>query len=135
MLTEPTFAREEVATERDRLVEKLTIARARPGVVANEALARRMWGAHPYTEEVADPKQVAAVTPAQLRALHTGFVRPADAMLTLVGDLTPARMVDLAQDQLRHWTGSGTPARVPALPPPPRWASFATRVRCRRCTS
>ena len=31
VLTEPTFARDDVATERERLVEKLTIARARPG--------------------------------------------------------------------------------------------------------
>ena len=119
VLTDPTFARDDVATERERLVEKLTIARARPGVIANEALARRMWGAHPYTDEVADPKDVAPVTPAQLRALHRGLVRPADAMLTLVGDLTPARMVDLAQDKLRDWTGSGNLGRVPALPRSP----------------
>lgn len=116
VLVAPTFARDEVATERDRLVEKLTIARSRPGVIAAEALAHRMWGEHPYSREIADPEQVAAVTPAQLRALHRSLVRPSGAMLVLVGDLPPARMLDLAQDALAEWTGAEPALRVPPLP-------------------
>src|SRR5262249_27415261 len=42
VVVEPTYAPPDVATERIRLAEKLTMARARPGVVANEALASRM---------------------------------------------------------------------------------------------
>jgi zinc protease len=116
VLVEPAFARDEVATERDRLIEKLTIARARPGVIALEALARRMWGEHPYSQEIAEPEQVAAVSPAQLRSLHRSLVRPSAGMLILVGDLPPARMLDRAQDALAEWTGEARPGRVPALP-------------------
>jgi predicted Zn-dependent peptidase len=116
VLVAPAFARDEVSTERDRLVEKLTIARSRPGVIALEALARRMWGEHPYSKEIPEPDHVAAVSPAQLRSLHRGLVRPSGSMLILVGDLPPARMVDFAQDALEEWTGAEAAGRVPPLP-------------------
>lgn len=119
VLTEPAYAKPEVATEQERLVEKLTIARSRPGVVASETLGRRMWGEHPYAVDLAQPDAVAAVTPGQLRALHRALVRPSDAVLVLVGDLTPARMVDLARSALTGWTGRAATGRVPALPTPP----------------
>jgi len=122
LATEPSFAADEVATERDRLVEKLTIMRARPSVVAAEALATRMWGEHPYAVDLARPEDVAAVTPAQLRALHGSLVRPAAGVLVLVGDLPPGRMIAAAEAALTRWTGKATKPRVPALPEAPRGA-------------
>jgi zinc protease len=119
LLTEPAYAKDEVATERDRLVERLTIARARSGVVAAEALSRRMWGDHPYAREIAQPDAVAAVTAAQVRSLHRALVRPSAAVLVLVGDVAPARMLDLAQHALAGWDGVAKAGRVPALPTPP----------------
>jgi predicted Zn-dependent peptidase len=119
LLTEPTYARDEVATERDRLVERLTIARARSGVAAAEALSRRMWGDHPYAREIPEPEAVAAVTPAQLRSLHRGMVRPSSAVLILVGDVAPGRMLDLVQQALAGWEGAAKSGRVPALPSAP----------------
>jgi predicted Zn-dependent peptidase len=118
LVTEPAYAKDDVATERDRLVEKLTIARARPGVVASEALGRRMWGEHPYALDLPEPDDVAAVTPAQVRALHRDLVRPAGATLVLVGDLPPGRMLDHARTSLDTWTGTARAGRVPVLPTP-----------------
>ncbi len=119
ILVDPTYDKDEVATEKDRLVEKLTIARARPGVVASEALALRMWGEHPYALDLARPADVAAVTPAQLRAMHRSLVRPAGAVLVLVGDVVPRRMVEQAQAAFAGWTGKAPRAKVPALPTSP----------------
>lgn len=119
ILVDPAYDKDEVATERDRLVEKLTIARARPGVVAAEALGLRMWGEHPYALDLAQPADVAAVTPAQLRALHRRLVRPAGGVLVLVGDVVPRRMVEQAQTAFAGWTGQAPRAKVPPLPTPP----------------
>jgi zinc protease len=119
VLVEPAYAKADVQTERERLVEKLSIARARPGVVAGEALATRMFGDHPYARDLAQPDDVAAVTPAQLRGLHRSRVRPADAVLILVGDVPPARMIDYAAAALTGWTGTVPRTNVPALPLPP----------------
>jgi predicted Zn-dependent peptidase len=116
VLTEPTFGRDEVAGERERLVERLTIARSRPGVVASEALGHRMWGEHPYALDLPQPPDVAATTPAQLRSVHQDFVRPSEAVLVVVGDISPARALDQVESALAGWTGARKPARVPALP-------------------
>jgi len=119
VLTEPAYAKHEVAVERDRLVENLVIARARPSVVAAEALAHRMWGQHPYAIDLPQPDAVADVKPGKLRALHQALVRPAGAVLVLVGDLPPQRMVDAAAAALAGWSGEPAPAKVPPLPDAP----------------
>jgi len=118
VLTEPSFDRDEVATERDRLSERLGIARSRPGVIASERLATRMWGQHPYALDLPQPDAVAATTPAQLRRLHADRVRPSGAVLVVVGDVSPQRVVDDTESALAGWTGKAPKPRMPALPTP-----------------
>jgi predicted Zn-dependent peptidase len=118
LLVEPAYAKREVHTERDRLIERLTMARARPAVVAGEALGRRMWGEHPYSLDLPLPDAVAEVTPSHVRRLHERRVRPDGATLVIVGDITPARAVDVAATALAGWTGAPEAAKVPPLPTP-----------------
>jgi predicted Zn-dependent peptidase len=119
VLTEASYPAAEVATERERLVERLSIARSRPGVVANEALAHRMWGEHPYALDLPQPQDVAATTPAQVRKLHADLLRPQGAVLVIVGDLSPARTLDQVAAALEPWQGAAARSRVPALPAAP----------------
>lgn len=118
VLVEPAYDKADVAVERERLVEKLGIARARPGVVAHEALAQRMFGEHPYARDLARPEDVAGVTPAQLRTLHRALVRPSGAVLVLVGDVAPGRLIDSATAGLSGWNGRRPRTTVPDLPEP-----------------
>ena len=119
VLVGATYPSAEVATERARLVEKLTIARSRPTVVAAEGLATRMWGGHPYAIDLPQPAAVTGTTAAQVRALHTAMVRPHEAVLVVVGDVAPKRVLDQAAAALGGWTGRRDPVRIPALPEPP----------------
>lgn len=119
VLTEPAFDEDEVSTERDREIERLTIARSRASIIAAERLAHRMWGEHPYALDLPRPEAVAATTSTQVRNLHRARVRPADAVLVLVGDISPKRVVAQAEQALAAWTGTGTKPRVPRLPVPP----------------
>lgn len=116
VLTGATYPAKEVAAERERLVERLTIARSRAGVVANEALARRMWGDHPYARDLPETADVQAVTAAQVRRLHGDLVLPGSAVLVLVGDVSAARTADLVESALEGWNGSPAATRVAALP-------------------
>ncbi|MDT4997864.1 MAG: zinc protease [Pseudonocardiales bacterium] len=118
VLETATYPAAEVGTERDRLVEKLKIARSQPGVIAAEARARRMWGDHPYARELPAAEAVAATTAAHLRRLHADLVRPDGATLVLVGDVSPARALDQIESALGSWTGSPPRRRVPPLPEP-----------------
>ncbi|HEY2298526.1 MAG TPA: pitrilysin family protein [Jatrophihabitans sp.] len=118
VLTEAGYAADEFATERDREVERLTIARSRSGTIASEALAERMWGAHPYAHDLPQADAVAATTPAQVRTVHRDRVRPDGAVLVIVGDISPARVVDQTEQALAAWTGDAAKPRIPKLPVP-----------------
>ena len=118
VLVEPTYPKREVANERDRLVERLSIARSRAGVVASESLARRMWGRHPYALDLPQPDAVAQTRARELRALHAEQMRPNDAVLVVVGDVAPARVLDRIETALAGWAGAAKAHRVPELPSP-----------------
>jgi zinc protease len=107
----------EVNGERARLAERLAIARSQPSILAGEALNERLYGDHPYARELPTVGAVEAVTAGQLRKLHADRVRPAGAVLVLVGDLQPARALDTAEKALGSWTGSSTGRALPPLPP------------------
>jgi predicted Zn-dependent peptidase len=110
-----TYPDDEVAGERDRIVEDTAVARSQPAVIAREALLGRLFADHPYATGIADPAVVGQVGPEDVRALHAERVSPAGAILTLVGDVTPERALAAVTATLGGW--SGRPARpAPPLP-------------------
>jgi predicted Zn-dependent peptidase len=119
VLTQARYPSDEVAGERIRLAERIRVSRSQAGALAADALARRLAPEHPYGSTLPDEAQVATVTPAQLRALHASMVRPDGATLVLVGDLSPARALDLAERALADWTGSPALSRPVPVPPVP----------------
>lgn len=89
LLSDAAYPQAEVGRERDRLVERLAVARAQPRVIAREALQRQRFGAHPISREIPQPDDVAGVAADDVRALHRGQVVPAGSTLVIVGDLDP----------------------------------------------
>jgi len=118
VLTAARYPSDEVAGERGRMVERIRVSRSQAGSQAAEALARRLAPGHPYGSTLPDEEQVAATTAGQLRALHASMVRPAGAILVLVGDLSPARALDTAERALADWTGSPALSRPVPVPAP-----------------
>jgi predicted Zn-dependent peptidase len=116
VLTDPTYPAEEVATERDRLVDHIQVAETQPAHLARKALLKQMFGRHPYAVQTPEPEQVKGVRPGQLRALHADRVRPDGAVLVLVGDLSPEKAIDAAEKALGGWIGPGKDAGIPPTP-------------------
>jgi zinc protease len=117
VVTTATYPAREVTGERSRLAERLAIARSQPSVLVGEALNVRMHGDHPYARELPTVEAVTAVTAAQVRRLHADRIRPGGSALVLVGDLSPARALDAAEEALAGWTGGEATRPVPPLPP------------------
>ncbi|GAA2003059.1 pitrilysin family protein [Catenulispora subtropica] len=117
VLTEASYPPGEVALARDRLLDQLRVAGRRPDQLAGAALARRIYPGHPYGSRFADPADLGAVTPADLRALHAAFVRPGGSTLILVGDLDPVAAVQTAGRRLAAWTGVSAGRTPPPVPP------------------
>jgi predicted Zn-dependent peptidase len=117
VLVDPAYPNEEVATERDRLIDHLQVAQTQPAHLARTALLKRMYGKHPYAVQTPEPEQVRAVRPTQLRTLHAERVRPNGAVLVLVGDINVEKAIDAAEKALGSWTGPGREETVPPVPP------------------
>ena len=66
-----------------------------------------MYGEHPYARELPQVADVSTVTRNQVARLHAELVRPAGAVLVIVGDVSPARTLDVVADSLSSWDGTG----------------------------
>ena len=117
VVTGAAYPAEEVATESDRLVDRIQVARSQPSHLVRVALLRRMYGDHPYAVQTPDPEQVRAVTPDALRELHDARLHPTGATLVLVGDLDPEAAMVAAERALGGWNGGGAPVELPPTPP------------------
>jgi zinc protease len=106
----------EVRLEKDRLTAHLSMARSQPRTIARIALQRRRYGDHPVTRELPEPEDLAEVTPAGVRALQRRAVVPRGSLLVLVGDLTPAKIVDQVAQALSGWRSDREVVRLPELP-------------------
>ena len=116
LLTSASYPKDEVLGERDRLVSELAIYRSQAGVVAREALLRRMYGDHPYGRELPEADAVQDVKPGQLRTLHEKRIAPAGSVLVVVGDVQPAKVAAQVEKALGAWRAAGKATETPKLP-------------------
>ncbi|MGI8815357.1 MAG: M16 family metallopeptidase [Pseudonocardia sp.] len=116
VLTSAAYPDEECARERERLMERIAVARAQPRTVAREALQRRRYGDHPTTRELPESPDVAAVAPPDLRELHAAAVLPSGSTLVLVGDIDPERAIAVVGEALGGWSPVGIATEMPPLP-------------------
>ncbi|HEX5118694.1 MAG TPA: pitrilysin family protein [Pseudonocardiaceae bacterium] len=116
VLTGAAYVDDEVLRERDRLVERITMAEAQPGVIARKALQRRRYGDHPFAHEMPESADVAVVTPERVRALHTASVVPRGAILVLVGDIDPDAVVTQVSAALAGWRSDRSAVMLAPLP-------------------
>ncbi len=119
VLTSASYPKREVLGERDRMVQELAIYRSQAAVVAREALLSRLYGEHPYGRELPTAEEVEAVKPSSLRAIHAERVAPAGSVLTVVGDLPPAKALALVESALAGWSATSKAYDTPLVPEAP----------------
>lgn len=115
-LTGAVYADTEVDNERNRLVERITVARSQPRVIAREELQRWRYGDHPAVREVPQAADVAQVTAEQVRELHSRSVLPRGSTLIVVGDVDPDGVVADVERILGDWRSAEQAQRLPPLP-------------------
>ena len=116
VLTDAAYPDDEIARERDRLVERIAMAEAQPGTIARKALQRRRYGDHPYAHEMPEATDVAAVTAEQVRALHAKSVVPRGSVLVLVGDVDVDATVAAVGTALSGWRSDHAANELLELP-------------------
>ena len=116
LLTDATYPDNDFERERERLVERIAVARAQPRTIAREALQRRRYGNHPVTRETPLAEDVAKVVATDVRDLHRASVLPSGSTLVLVGDIDPERVIEQVDKALAGWAPTGQAKELAALP-------------------
>lgn len=117
VLVGAAYPEDQVATERERLADRIQVALSQPSHLARVALLKRIYAGHPYAVQTPEPDEVKAVEPPDLQELHAQRLHPAGAVLVLVGDLEPEAALDVAERALGGWDGGGARVELPPVPP------------------
>ncbi len=121
VLLEPAFPESEVELARRRTLAALQNELDDPGSLAERALARAVWGAHPYANDLnSGRRDVEAYTVKDLRRFHRERLGPKVAHLYVVGAFDSARVLKVVERALGAWRGG--PEVAPVMP---SWGALA----------
>ncbi|HXX29559.1 MAG TPA: pitrilysin family protein [Myxococcaceae bacterium] len=116
MVREPTFPEDEFETERRRVLAQFANDLDDPGLLADRALQRAVWGAHPYGHDVAGNRvAMERLVRADVVGFHRLYFGPGISRLVLVGAVDARSARPLVERAFAGWRGG---ASQRPLPPP-----------------
>lgn len=108
-----SFPEDEVALAKRNAIDKLKQQEAQPSFLASRAIAKVLFGDHPYHVTSPTEECITASTPANLRKIYAERFRPDQALFVAVGDFDNARMLSEIRSRFETWKAPAT-ASVPA---------------------
>jgi len=100
----PDFAPEEIERARRETLDELRLARSQPARLAALVADRAVFGAGAYGHaRLGTEASLARIQRADVARLHAALYRPDNAVLVLVGDITPAAARSLAEASFGDW--------------------------------
>jgi zinc protease len=119
VLLHPALAPAEVKRKVAQFQATLESEQDEPMVVASRAFAKKLYGPFPYGHPTLGTREgLAAINRNDLVALHQRYYRPNNAVLSLVGDLTPEEAAQTVAKTFGDWTAATVPSlSLPAIPP------------------
>lgn len=112
-----TFPQNEVELAKRNASDSLRSNEAEPGFLARRALAKAIFGSHPYGVTSPTQDSIAKVTPDLLRQDYTRLFRPDQAILVVVGDFDAATMANQIGSAFGGWQAPNQPAAAPIAAP------------------
>ena len=107
MLLNPTFPADALERRRANTLVSLTQAKDQPVVVGGQVFAKVLYGdAHPYGQRTTETS-IKAITRDDLIAFHKAYYQPGHAIVTVVGDITPAKAKSVVEKAFAAWTKGG----------------------------
>lgn len=108
----PTFPENELQRLRDELLTSFIEAQDNPAALIGIAFPRLVFGPkHRYgTPAIGTPAAVKALTVDDLRQYHLRHYTPANSLLIVAGDVTPAAAMPLLEKTFGGWKGAAPPA-------------------------
>jgi zinc protease len=104
----PSFPEDEVAASRDRALSQLQQWMADPSYLAHRRFTERLYGRHPYGR-YRTPETLASLDREAMVAFHRTHFTPGNAMLVVAGDVSAARVEEMARSRFGGWRGGEAP--------------------------
>ena len=120
MLVNSTFPLVGLERIRGQRLVSLTQQKAQPGAIASRVFPRILFGdAHPYGWVVTE-ETMKAITRDDVVAFHRAYFQPGRALVTVVGDVTPATVKPVIDKAFTAWPKGGDKPSFayPAAPEP-----------------
>jgi zinc protease len=99
----PVFPESEVVLAKQNTKESLKQQRAQPSFLANEMVARVMFGRHPYSVTAPTPEAVDATTRERLVKFHRSTFVANNAVLVVVGDVRKDSILEQVGKLFANW--------------------------------
>ncbi|MDQ3950813.1 MAG: insulinase family protein [Gemmatimonadota bacterium] len=107
MLVNPSFPSDALERRRAQRLVQLTQAKDQPNSIAANVFSKVVYGdAHPYGRVVTE-QTVKAITRDDIAAFHQTYFRPGRAVVTVVGDVDPARVRATIERAFAAWQPGG----------------------------
>jgi zinc protease len=118
----PAFAPDEIDRQRQQILSGLKVSYDDPDYLAGVVFDRLVYGFHPYGKpDSGTPDSVGSVTREDLVAFHKRWFGANNAILAIVGDVTPDEAFAGAERAFGSWGRVELPqTKVEDLPPPAR---------------
>ncbi|MGI8556389.1 MAG: M16 family metallopeptidase [Pyrinomonadaceae bacterium] len=123
----PSFPENEIALFKKNAVENLKYSRSQPAFLANEQIAKTIYGTNPYSIVSPTAADVEKITRDQLIAFHDKMFIPNNATLVVVGDVNRETLLKEINENFGNWK-KGTTAETKFPAPPVRTATTLTVV-------
>lgn len=116
----PSFPEDELELSKANVQQNLIAQRAQPAFLATEALARVLFGQHPYSVVSPTPESIEAMTRARMIEFHRARFVPNNAVLFVVGDVNRERVLRRVEELFGGWErGEISEPHFPAPPEAP----------------
>lgn len=127
-LREPTFPPDEVERRRKEILGELEADEDEPGVVAQRAFRKALFGDAAYGTPVdGTPDSVKNLTRDDVIAYHRDEIQPGRTICAVVGDVSTSEMKATVDKLLGDWQGSGKALAATAATAPPATAVVVDR--------
>ena len=114
--TDATIPDAEFELARANALQGLSAADARPDVRAERAIARAVFGDHPYGTIDPTAASLEAATAQELREVYRARFRPDRALLVVVGPVKAGKVKGWSRSAFKGWRAEGeAPKEVPAV--------------------
>ncbi len=115
IVRQPAFPAGELELYKSLTTQGLTLRRSDPDFLAQEQLAKAVYGDHPYGVIASTPVAIRALDSGKLGSFYRQHYTPDNAVLILVGDVKPAAAFSAVERALGSWSGKSA-AQTVGLP-------------------